>query len=213
MAFSLKYQAYQRTIRTSQIERAQKAVDSCAAKSKKARPNDYKRFIAEQRCTPDGEIAEKKVYSIDKGLIQAEEAFDGFYGVCTNLEDDAAAIAKVNQRRWEIEECFRIMKTEFSARPVYLSRNDRIEAHFITCFLALAVYRILEKRLGEKYTCPEIVQTLQDMNFFEVKGEGYIPAYARTDLTDDLHELFGFRTDTQIVTNKAMKKIFRDTKK
>ena len=71
--------------------------------------------------------------------------YDGFYAVCTNLEDDATAITKINHRRWEIEECFRIMKCEFKARPVYLSRDDRIQAHFTTCFLALVVYRYLEK--------------------------------------------------------------------
>jgi hypothetical protein len=152
------------------------------------------------------------MYSINTELISKEAEFDGFYAVCTNLEDDASAIIMVNKRRWEIEECFRIMKNEFRARPVYLSRDDRIEAHFMTCFIALVIYRLLEKKLEDKYTCHEIINGLRDMNFLEVKGDGYIPTYTRIDFTDDLHEAFGFRTDYQIVNTRQMKKIFKSTK-
>lgn len=213
VTYSIKYRDYQRKIRNSQIERAQKTIDTNPTTLKKCRQNDYKRFIEKTNCTPDGEIAEKEIYSINTELISKEEAFDGFYAVCTNLEDDASDIIKVNKRRWEIEECFRIMKSEFKARPVYLSRDDRIEAHFTTCFIALIIYRLLEKRLNEKFTCVEIIKALKDMNFYEVKGEGYLPTYTRTDFTDDLHEAFGFRTDYQIVNTSQIKKIFRDTKK
>lgn len=213
VTYSLKYRNYQRQIRSSQIERAQKTIASNPTKLKKCNQNDYKRFIKKIHFTPDGEVAEKEAYGINTDLIAAEEAFDGFYAVCTNLEDNAADIIKVNKRRWEIEECFRIMKSEFKARPVYLSRDDRIEAHFTTCFISLIIYRLLEKKLEEKYTCREILEGLKDMNFYEVNGEGYIPTYTRTDLTDALHEAFGFRTDYQIVTTQQMKKIFRITKK
>jgi hypothetical protein len=105
----------------------------------------------------------------------------------------------VNHRRWEIEECFRNMKSEFRARPVYLNNDDRIEAHFMTCFISLIIYRLLEKKLAEKYTCSEIITGLKDMNFYEVKGEGYVPTYTRTNFTDDLHEVYGFHTDYQII--------------
>ncbi len=213
VTYSLKYRNYQRQIRSSQIERAQKTIASNPTKLKKCNQNDYKRFIKKIHFTPDGEVAEKEAYGINTDLIATEEAFDGFYAVCTNLEDNAADIIKVNKRRWEIEECFRIMKSEFKARPVYLSRDDRIEAHFTTCFISLIIYRLLEKKLEEKYTCREILEGLKDMNFYEVNGEGYIPTYMRTDLTDALHEAFGFRTDYQIVTTQQMKKIFRITKK
>ncbi len=101
------------------------------------------------------------------------------------------------------------MKSEFKASPVYLSNDDRIEAHFITCFISLIIYRLLEKRLDEKFTCHEIISGLKDMEFFEIKGEGYVPTYTRTDFTDALHEAFGFRTDYQIVTSSMMKKIFK----
>lgn len=213
VTYSFKYRNYKREIRNRQIERAMKLVDSTPSNIKKKRQNDYKRFISSTNVTGDGEIAEKTVYAIDDSIIATEEMYDGFYAVCTNLEDDAPSIIKINQRRWEIEESFRIMKSEFKARPVYLSRDDRIKAHFTTCFLALTLYRYLEKRLGEKFTTEEIITGLQEMNFYSVFGEGYIPTYTRTDFTDALHEAFGFRTDYQIVSDKNMKKIFKDTKK
>lgn len=213
VTFSLKYKNYQSTIRNRQVERAQNTIDKNPTKLKKCNSNDYKRFISKSHCTTDGEVADKEILGINTTLIEQEAAFDGFYAVCTNLEDEASAIIKVNQKRWEIEECFRIMKTEFKSRPVYLQRDDRIRAHFTTCFISLMIYRLLEKRLGEKYTCAEIISGLRGMNFYEIKNEGYIPTYTRTDLTDDLHEAFGFHTDYQILNNKMVKKIFKDTKK
>lgn len=212
VTYSIKYKDYQRKIRKSQIKRAEKVINTNPKKLKKVNQNDFKRFIAKTSYTADGEQAKKEVYSINTDLILKEEAFDGFYAVCTNLEDDASAIIKVNKRRWEIEECFRIMKSEFKARPVNLSRDDRIEAHFMTCFLALIVYRLLEKKLNEKYTCSEIIDSLRDWDFNYMKSDGYIPIYTRTDLTDDIHDAFGFRTDYEIVTLKMMKNIFKLTK-
>ena len=211
VTFSLKYKNYQRTIRENQVNRAEKVISSNPDKLKKTNPNDYKRFIEKVNCTSEGEIADKQILSIDKELIAKEEIFDGFYAVCTNLDDDADEIIKANKRRWEIEESFRIMKNEFKARPVYLSRDDRIEAHFTTCFIALMIFRLLEKKLDEKYTCNEIIKTLKDMNLYEAVGNGYIPTYTRSELTNDLHQSFGFRTDYQIVTTKQMKKIFKVT--
>ena len=213
VTYSIKYRNYQRKLRNNQIERAQKTIDSNPGKLKKSSQNDYKRFIQKTCCTSDGEIAKKEIYNINTELITVEEAFDGFYAVCTNLEDDVHEIVKVNKRRWEIEECFRIMKSEFKARPVYLSRDDRIIAHFITCFIALIIYRILEKKLEEKYTCHEILKKLKEMDFYKIKGEGYVPTYIRDDLTDDLHKAFGFKTDYQIVSKRQMKNIFNVTKK
>lgn len=213
VTYSLKYRNYQHTIRNRQVERAQKIISTNPKKLKKCNTNDYKRFILKTSCTSDGEIADKELYVIDSKLIEQEAAYDGFYAVCTNLEDDASAIIKVNKRRWEIEESFRIMKSEFKARPVYLQRDDRIKAHFTTCFISLLIYRMLERKLSGNYTCEEIVSGLKDMNFYEITGEGYIPTYTRTDFTDILHDKFNFRTDYQIVNTKQMKKIFKDTKK
>ncbi|SNS16707.1 Transposase DDE domain-containing protein [Anaerovirgula multivorans] len=212
VTYSIKYRDYQRKIRNAQIDRAVKVVETNPSKLKKSNQNDYKRFVEKTSVTLNGEVAEKHLYSINLEVIAKEEAYDGFYAVCTNLEDEASEIIKINHRRWEIEECFRIMKSEFKARPVYLTRDDRIEAHFTTCFLAMVLYRYLEKRLNSKFTCSEIVQGLKDMNFYEIPGDGYIPTYMRTDFTDVLHEAFGFRTDYQIMKNTQMKKIFKDTK-
>lgn len=212
VTYSIKYKNYQRMIRDSQIQRAQKTIETNPSKIKKKNQNDYKRFIDKASFTPDGELAEKVKYSINHELISKEEAYDGFYAVCTNIEDDMSRIIKINHQRWEIEECFRIMKSEFKARPVYLSRGDRIKAHFTTCFISLIIYRILEKKLNEKYTCHEIIRSLQEMNFYEIKNEGFVPTYTRTDFTDDLHDAFGFRTDYQIVNKKTLKNILKQTK-
>ena len=145
---------------------------------------------------------------IDSQSVKKEEAFDGFYRVCTNLDDAPSGIIKINHRRWEIEECFRIMKSECKAQPVYLKRDDRIRAHFTTCFISLLLYRLLEKRLESSFSSHQIIDGLRDMNFYKISGEGFIPSYIRTDFTDALHDTFGFRTDHQIVTLAHMKKIF-----
>ena len=213
VTYSIKYRDYQRRIRDGQIARAEKLIETNPAKLKKANQNDYKRFIGKVSATDEGEVAENDCYFIDTQTIAAEEAFDGFYAVCTNLEDEVAAIVAVNHRRWEIEECFRIMKHEFKARPVYVKRDERIKAHFMTCFISLLIYRILEKRLGEKYTCYQIIKELRDMYFLDVSREGFVPAYTRNDFTDALHDAFGFRTDYQILTHSYMKKIFKQSKK
>ena len=212
VTFSIKYRNYQRSIREKQIKRAKKYIES-PAKLTKNRVNDPKRFIEQDHCTPDGEIASKTITSLNQEQIDNEAKYDGLYAVCTNLEYNVSDIIKINQKRWEIEECFRIMKTEFKARPVFLSRKDRITAHFTTCFTALVIYRILEKKMGEKNTCEELINTIRSMDMMIAPGEGYIPTYTRTDITDALHEAFGFRTDYQITSQKNMRKIINQTKK
>jgi len=199
VTYSPKYKNYMRTIRGRQIERAQALADK-PAKLKQKRSNDPKRFLSSTHCTQDGEIAQKELVRLDVDRIANEEQYDGFYGVCTNLEGDVDEILKINRRRWEIEESFRILKTEFKARPVHLSREDRIKAHFLTCFLSLLILRILEQKIENKYTVPEIIRTLRDMEMVQIKSKGYIPAYTRTDLTDTLHEKFGFQTDREVLT-------------
>ena len=213
VTFSLKYQDYQRIIRARQLERALKTVKNGYAAVESKRQNDPKRFIKANHATKDGEVAEQTDYYIDPQIAKEEEQFDGFYAVCTNLEDHAEAIVKINNRRWEIEECFRIMKSEFEARPVYLHDSERIKAHFITCFIALIVYRYLEKKLDNKYTCSQILDCLKEMNFLKFEGKGYIPTYTRTELTDILHDRFGFNTSKEIVPIMKMRNICAQTKK
>lgn len=213
VTYSLKYRDYLRTIRSKQVERALKAVKKGSSGIESKRKNDPKRFIKADHATENGEIADKTAYHIDYDLIKEEEIFDGFYAVCTNLEDDAQEIVKINKRRWEIEECFRIMKSDFEARPVYLQDKERIKAHFMTCFIALIVYRYLEKKLDEKYTCNQIIDCLKEMNFLKFEGKGYIPTYTKNELTDALHNSFGFHTSKEIIPIKKMKNICAQTKK
>lgn len=213
VTFSLKYKFYQQSIRLNQLKRAERIIEHSPSKTEHNSPNDCKRFIKKTKVTADGEIAGKTIYSIDRDKIENEAIFDGFYAVCTNLDESAYKIAKINHARWEIEECFRIMKTDFEARPVYLQNDERIKAHFMTCFISLIIFRYLEKKLNYKYTSTEIIHTLSSMNMTEVGHEGYIPSYTRTELTDSLHEAFGFRTDYEILSKQDMKKIFRLTKK
>lgn len=213
VTYSVKYRDYQRTIRNRQIERALKTLKNGKASVESKRQNDPKRFIKADHATKEGEAADRTMYYIDETIVKEEEIYDGFYAVCTNLEDDAQAIVKINKRRWEIEECFRIMKSEFDARPVYLQDSERIKAHFMTCFIALIVYRYLEKKLDEKYTCSQLIDCLREMNYLRFEGKGYIPTYTKTKLTDDLHAAFGFDTATEIIPIMKMKKICAQTKK
>lgn len=213
VSYSIKYRDYLRSIRNGQIERAKKMIENGETSTGRKRQNDPKRFIKTDHATAAGEAANVSASYIDQAAIDNEEQYDGFYAVCTNLDDDVKNIVKVNQRRWEIEECFRIMKSDFEARPVYVKRQDRILAHFITCFIALIVYRYLEKKLENKYTITQILFTLQKMEFVKHEGMGYQPVYTRTELTDALHDAFGFCTSKQIVPTKKMKNICSMTKK
>ncbi len=208
VTFSFKYFDYNRNIRNNQIERAKKSIETNNVTRKGKNQNDYRRFIDSINSTDNGEIAENSSYSIDEGLIKEEEKYDGYYALTTNLIGDINQILKIVKGRWEIEESFRIMKSDFLARPVNLSREDRIKAHFMTCFISLFIYRLLEKKLNYKFTTSQILETLRGMNVLEIKGDGYIPEYIRTDITDELHELFNFRTDYEINTYKDFKKIF-----
>ena len=212
VTFCPKYFDYQRNIRSEQIERAKKIIDNNETIRKGKNQNDYRRFIETISSTKEGEIAENIAHSLNEELIKEEELYDGYYALTTNLIGDIEKILKIVKGRWEIEESFRIMKSDFLARPVNLSREDRIKAHFTICFVALFIYRLLENKLQNKYTTSQILDTLRNMYLLENKGDGYIPEYERTDLTDDLHEEFGFRTDYEINTYKDLKKIFNQIK-
>ena len=212
ITYSPKYALYQKSIRDKQVERAQKILDSGNAKKNRKNPNDPARFIGKMAVTKDGEAANIKQY-LDEDKIADEAQYDGLYAVCTDLLDDGIGdILKVSEGRWQIEECFRIMKTDFSARPVYLGDENRVKAHFLICFLALTVYRYLEKKLDSKYTCEELLDTLKAMNFAGIQEQGFIPLYRREKITDDLHEACGFRTDYQFITKSKMRTIQKKSK-
>lgn len=213
VTYSPKYKAYRRKIRSRQVERAEKIIASPGRKRKGKNQNDPMRFVKKTSVTPDGEIAEKQVYDIDEEQIQKEEIYDGFYAIITNLEGDVGEIIKINKQRWEIEENFRIMKTEFEARPVYVRRDDRIKAHFMTCYISLLIYRLLEKKIGDEYTSNQILETLRSMRMtLLTTASGYIPSYTRTDLTDRLHKAFNFRTDYEFITKSDMRTVVKKTK-
>lgn len=213
VTYSPKYRKYQASIRQNQIQRAQKMItDSGKPKKNRKNPNDPARFLKKQSFTDNGELAEDEIWQIDQEVIEKEAMYDGFYAVVTNLDDNVQDIIAINKRRWQIEECFRILKSDFDARPVYLRDDDRIKAHFLICFMALLFFRILENKLEYKYTADQIVGTMKKMNLTLLEGYGYIPSYTRTDITDDLHKLFGFRTDYQITKKQKMRNIIHQTK-
>lgn len=212
ITYSPKYALYQKSIRDKQIERAQKMLDSGNTKKNRKNPNDPARFIGTLAVTKEGEAADVKHY-LDENKISEEGQYDGFYAVCTDLLDDEVDdILKVSEGRWQIEECFRIMKTDFSASPIYLQDENRIKAHFLICFLALTIYRFLEKKLGSKYTCEKLLDTLKGMNFAEIQEQGFTPLYKREAITDDLHDVCGFRTDYQFITKSKMRNIQKKSK-
>ena len=212
ITYSPKYALYQKSIREKQVERAQKMLDSGNTKKNRKNPNDPARFIGTTAATKDGEIADIQHY-LDESKIEDEARYDGLYAVCTDLlDDEVSEILKVSEGRWQIEECFRIMKTDFSARPVYLQNENRIKAHFLICFLALTIYRFLEKKLNSKYTCEELLDVLKAMNFVEIQEQGFVPTYKRDSITDALHDACGFRTDYQFITKSKMKTIQKESK-
>lgn len=212
VSYSPKMKKYQRGIREKQIQRSIKLIDQGEKRIETKGPNDVRRFIKKQSVTEEGEIADIKSYSLDEEAILKEEVYDGFYGVCTNLEGRAEEILGICKNRWMIEDAFRTMKTEFKARPVYLRREDRIYAHFLTCFIALLVYKILDEKLAHQFTISEVLKELRAMDMYLVQ-DLYIPTYTRTDFTDALHEFIGFRTDNQAVLASEMRKIIKESKK
>ena len=238
VTFQIKYRDYLRNVRNGQIERANKKIDENKTGEKMKlsnNPNDYRRLIKEEITEIESkgknqkskkeensndknslnEDSKKKYnysYSIDYKTINEEEKYDGYYGTTTNLTGDVKDILDITKQRWEIEESFRILKTDFDSGTMYLSRDDRIKAHFLTCFIALLIYRILEKKLNYKYTDTQIIDKLRDMEVYEEKGAGYVPAYVRDDLTDDLHKAFSFRTDYEINTYENLNKILKQIK-
>ena len=213
VTYSPKYAAYQKAIRAEQIARAEKMVSDGVLKKQRKNPNDPARFVNKFAATEEGEKA-KIHYYLDQDKIHNEEQYDGLYAVCTDLlDDDVADILKVSEGRWQIEDCFRTMKTDFEARPVYLSREDRIKAHFLTCFLALLHFQLLKRSLKNPCTTEQLIQVLREMNFADVEEQGFMPVYERQKITDDLHDACGFRTDYQFITKRRMKGIQKKSKR
>lgn len=220
VSFSLKYFEFQRNRRNENLDKALKAIKNGNAADS---PKNFKSYIIEDKCTSDGIAAEQSVgFHIDYDRVREEEKYDGFYAICTNLEEytdktgrkhhTISDLLKINRARWEIEESFRIMKLQMKARPVFHRNDKAVKAHFAICFIALFLYRVLEHRMGDKFTTDRILAALRDMDALRVEHEGYIPTFTRTDLTDKLFEISGFRLDTEIIMLKKLKSIIAMTK-
>lgn len=213
VTFSPKYAAYQKNIRDSQILRAKEIIEKHPEQYTKLPQNNAKRFIQKENITDDGECAEKYKLYFKNELEKYESQFDGLYALCVpeNMEASIEDILQISKGRWEIEESFRIMKSEFKARPVFLQKEERIKAHFTVCFLSLLIYRILEKeKLKEKYTTQEIITTLKNMITNKIEGVGYKQLYKKTDITTDLNNNYDFNLDKEFIGLKNMKKILKN---
>lgn len=215
VTFSRKYMEYQRRIREGQICRAQKLIEKNPSRLKTKGVNDCRRFIEKVAVTTEGEVAPIQLYGLDDARIAEEEKYDGFYGVCTNLDDDISVIIKINKGRWEIEEAFRIMKNELEARPVFLSRKDRIEAHFLICYIAFLILRLLERRLMDNgfrdFSIPEIVEALRSIQYGKAKNI-YLPMFQRSTLTQALSHSFGLPIHQEAYGRSQMRNLIAKTR-
>ena len=212
VTFSPKYAAYQKNIRDAQISRAKEIIEKPPETFSKLPQNNAKRFIQKENITNDGECAEKYKLYFKNELEKYETQFDGLYALCVpeNMEASIEDILQISKGRWEIEESFRIMKSEFKARPVFLHKDERIKAHFIICYLSLLIYRILEKeKLQDKYTTQEIITTLKDMITNKIEGIGYKQLYQKTAITTDLNNNYDFNLDQEFIGLKNMKKFLK----
>ncbi len=212
ITFSPKYAAYQKNIRDCQIARAKDIIENHPEQFSKLPQNQAKRFVQKENITDDGECADKYKLYFKSNLEKYEAQFDGLYALCVpeEMEGSVEDILKISKGRWEIEESFRIMKSEFKARPVFLRLDDRIKAHFVICYLSLLVYRILEKqKLKEKFTTDEIISTLKQMQTNIIEGIGYKQLYAKSNITTALNDNYSFNLDQEFIGIKNMKKFIK----
>ena len=220
VTYSVKARDYQRSVRQRQIDRAVKTVTVKPREMDHNRQTDYKRLIQMSFLTEDGEVCAVKQLRVDTETIAKEEMYDGFYGICTNLlppsEDDpngtdALEILRINHMRWQIEDCFRELKTEFKSRPVYLSRENRIKAHFLLCSLSLILLKYLEKTLTDHgftdFSTEKLLNQLRDMELVHFKVFGYVPASNPSPILFALQDAFRIPIGKEIITEKSMKKI------
>ena len=213
VTYSPQYAAYQKSIRDSQIERAKRLIRKPSSFDRVS-STDCRRFVKNIAFNKEGEIIGKNLY-LDESLILEEEQYDGFYALVTNLDDNDEEIVAINHNRWKIEESFRIMKTEFKSRPVYVQKENHIKAHFLTCYLALLIYRILEQKLndeGDHFTTREIIDSLRELKLMNLNDLCYSAAFTRTHFTDRLEEVFGLSLSLQALSNPYVKSLIKKSK-
>lgn len=213
VTFSRKMMEYQRHIRNRQIERAERILKNLDPETYKKGPHDVTRFIKRISNRKSADNA-KDSYVLNRQLISEEEKYDGFYAIATNLDDDPETILDISYGRHKIEDCFRVMKTNFSGRPVYHHNTEHITAHFMICYTALLIYRILEKKLNQReehFTAENIIETLQNMNVTNVGDMYYMSAYTGSKVLTALEEIFPMHLDRKNYLpkelNKKIKKI------
>ena len=213
VSFSRKMMEYQRYIRNRQVERAKKLLKNLDPETYKKGPHDVTRFIKRTSSTRSGEKVTDK-YELDQSVIEEEEKYDGFYAVATNLDDPAKDILEVSANRYKIEDCFRMMKTNFSSRPVFHQKRERIIAHFMICYTALLIYRLLEKKLdmyGTHFTVNSIIETLNNMDVANVEDMCYMSTYTNSAVCTSLNAITGLELDKKYYQpkelNKKIKKI------
>ena len=208
ITFSRKMMEYQRHIRNAQIERARKILKNKNVEDVKKGPHDVTRFIKRTSVGKNGERACDH-YDIDQSVIDGEEKYDGYYAVATNLTDPAKDILEINSKRYKIEDCFRILKTNFEARPIYHRNRDRIIAHFLICYTTLLIYRLLEAKLdqyGTHFTTNEILSTLQNMNVTSVENSFYSATYTSSQVCTALNGVFDLGLDKRYYLPKDLRK-------
>lgn len=215
ITFSRKMMEYQRHIRNAQIERAKNIINNKSVKDVKKGPNDVTRFIKRTSVGKNGEKA-SDYYELDQSIIEREEKYDGYYAVATNLEDDVKSILAINSKRYKIEDCFRVLKTNFRSRPIYHRNPKRIIAHFMICYTALLIYRLLENKLdqyGTHFTTENILGTLKNMNVSNVQDMYYMATYTGSEVCTALNGIYALGLDKKYYNPKALnKKIMKISK-
>jgi len=213
ITFSRKMMEYQRYIRNRQIERAKKMLTNLDPDTYKKGPHDVTRFIKRTSSAKSGEKVTTS-YEIDQSVIDEEEKYDGFYAIATNLDDDAKTIIEISSNRYKIEDCFRVMKTNLSARPIYHQKRERIIAHFMICYTALLIYRLLETKLnryGTHFTTENIIETLNNMEVANIEDMCYMSTYSSSQVCTSLNAIFDLGLDKKYYQpkelNKKIKKI------
>jgi len=213
VTFSRKMMEYQCHIRNAQIERAKNILSTKNVEDVKKGPHDVTRFIKRISIGKDGEKASDN-YTINQSVIDEEEKYDGYYAIATNLDDDAKAILEINSKRYKIEDCFRVLKTNFNARPVYHRNRNRIIAHFMICYTALLIYRLLENKLdqhGTHFSTEDILETLRNMNVINTQDAFYTSTYTGSQVCTSLNGIFNLGLDKKYYLpkelNKKIKKI------
>ena len=215
ITFSRKMMEYQRYIRNRQIERAKKILKNLDPDTYKKGPNDVTRFIKRKSKTTSGEEV-TELYEIDQSVIEEEEKYDGFYAIATNLDDPAKDIIEISSNRYKIEDCFRVLKTNLSARPVFHQKRERIISHFLICYTALLIYRILEKKLNTTnthFTTENIIETLRNMNVANIEDMCYMSTYTCSQVVTELNAVINLGLDKKYYQPKYLNKKIKEISK